>query len=207
MRACYNNQLLYFLLYCCTKMYMLLRTSFLWKTTRPTHADYMVRIIFSTVTVRYSNITFLFHVFTPHALQHQHSKLCRTNQLSTSTQTHAAETAVPAPKANRYYSRDGSSHVPGHVRWSAASGPAPASAPAPRRRRWAGDSAWLSAMAGHVRSSPFSGMGCALPVRRDPCHDDANPSASGPTLHALHIAKGNPNPRDAPKLLMGKRNY
>lgn len=146
MRACYNNQLLYFLLYCCTKMYMLLRTSFLWKTTRPTHADYMVRIIFSTVTVRYSNITFLFHVFTPHALQHQHSKLCRTNQLSTSTQTHAAETAVPAPKANRYYSRDGSSHVPGHVRWSAASASV---SPSPQAQAV---SRWLGVAVGHGRA-------------------------------------------------------
>lgn len=76
--------------FCCTAAQRCIVLLLLWKTTRPTQADYMLRIIFSTVTVRYSNIPFLFHVFTPHALQHQHSKLCRTNQLSTSTQTHAS---------------------------------------------------------------------------------------------------------------------
>ena len=48
-------------------------------------------LLFFTVIVCYSNIRnrlltmLLLYIFTPPALQHQHSKLCRTNQLSTST--------------------------------------------------------------------------------------------------------------------------
>lgn len=202
MRACYNNQLLYFLLYCCTKMYMLL----LFFERRPDqHKQIICYVSFSQLSLSVT-VTSL-SSFTSSLLMPSNINTVSCAGLISSRQ-------VPKPMQPRQQcplrKQTGTTAETARPTCPVTCGevrPAPASAPAPRRRRWAGDSAWLSAMAGHVRSSPFSGMGCALPVRRDPCHDDANPSASGPTLHALHIAKGNPNPRDAPKLLMGKRNY
>lgn len=58
-------------------------------------------------------------------------------------------------------------HVPGHVRSRVTCGQV---RPTPD-----GNSAWLSAMAGHVRSSPFSGTGRAVPAETH-----ARPAASGP---------------------------
>jgi hypothetical protein len=116
MRACYNNQLLYFLLYCCTKMYMLL----LFFERRPDqHKQIICYVSFSQLSLSVT-VTSL-SSFTSSLLMPSNINTVSCAGLISSRQVPkpmhlAAETAVPAPKANRYYSRDGSSHVPGHVR-------------------------------------------------------------------------------------------